>query len=71
VGMVTSRLVRVHGDCAKPEVAGLPCADSVCLGVNGITGSGSVQTISTAPYDALTTALDGGRLSFLHFGSGD
>jgi len=52
----------------KPETRRLPYADYGLVSINAITGSGSVQTISTASYDASTTGLEVGRFVFFDLG---
>ena len=53
-----------------PETRRLPYNDYGLVTTSAITGSGSVQTISTASYDASTEALIVGRFVFLDLGGG-
>jgi hypothetical protein len=59
----------VDAGYGPPETRRLPYADYGLFSLNAITGSGSVQTIATASYDASTTGLEVGRFVFLEFGT--
>ena len=48
----------------KPETRRLPYADYGLVSINAVSGSGSVQTISTASYDGTATGLEVGRFIF-------
>lgn len=52
----------------KPVARRLPYADYGLVSINAITGSGSIQTVSTASYDASATGLEVGRFVFFDLG---
>ncbi len=65
VGYKTTYDFLVDAGYGKPETRRLPYADYGLVNTHAIAGSGSVQTIATASYDASTTGLDVGRFVFI------